>query len=307
MPHFIAFTRRKHLLAVLLGLLLSFSLATLGAFAIGGTSMLPTIGLLFPASASRTHLLPGGTKSGPFSVIPPKTVTPALTTESGGQLTPTSSVPQTPPQIPPTATPSLPSPTPLTTATIHVLAQDTFARPDQPLWGIATDRHVWSADANASPAFSIEGGQGIIEGTGIFTALLGPRVTTSAVLATGSLDLYFPKHANLGVVARWQDANDWYKAYLDGSQLVILKSVQGVQTMLASAPFPALNTFAYSIRFETIGSLLKARAWSTGAPEPTTWLVSVHDNTLSTGRVGIRVLLNDGNMACFRAFFAQTA
>ena len=38
------------------------------------------------------------------------------------------------------------------------LAQDTFLRADQKLWGTASDGQTWSGDANRSNAFSIFGG-----------------------------------------------------------------------------------------------------------------------------------------------------
>ena len=39
----------------------------------------------------------------------------------------------------------------------NVLATDTFQRQNQALWGTASDGRQWAKDANANPAFSING------------------------------------------------------------------------------------------------------------------------------------------------------
>src|SRR5947209_889745 len=63
-----------------------------------------------------------------------------------------------------------------------ILAQDTFQRTDQALWGVASDGQRWEGDANNLAAFSIAGSnhksgqvannQG--QGEQIYNALLGP-------------------------------------------------------------------------------------------------------------------------------------
>src|SRR5207302_5965151 len=57
-----------------------------------------------------------------------------------------------------------PSPTSKSTQpVVHVLAQDTFRRPDQTFWGTASDGHKWGGEANASTEFTISGGIGQIQ------------------------------------------------------------------------------------------------------------------------------------------------
>ena len=45
---------------------------------------------------------------------------------------------------------------------------------------------------------------------------------------------------NFGDVLRWTDNNDWYKAYIDGQNLVIQKKVAGTASILATLPFAAV-------------------------------------------------------------------
>ena len=134
----------------------------------------------------------------------------------------------------PTPTPTqsiLPSPTstgissPTPTATSSpgtTLAQDTFQRASQTYWGKASDSQTWGGDANNSNVFSISGNTGkVSNGNTSYSAVLGPVATNAQVLFSGSISNL--NNVNFGAVLRWKDGNDWYKAYIDGSNLVIQK------------------------------------------------------------------------------------
>src|SRR5436305_6681243 len=109
----------------------------------------------------------------------------------------------------------------------NILATDTFQRADQALWGRTSDGHQWSGDANVKPFFSIQGGKGRVAlGRGPLDAVIGPPTDSVDVTMSGSVN-QFGNTANLGVVLRWTDPNNWYKALIDGNSLVILKSVNG--------------------------------------------------------------------------------
>ena len=59
----------------------------------------------------------------------------------------------------PTASPTAPA-TPTQAAQVlqaSILAQDTFQRADEALWGVASDGQSWQGDANKLAAFSIGG------------------------------------------------------------------------------------------------------------------------------------------------------
>jgi len=146
-----------------------------------------------------------------------------------------------PPTQTPTATPSVtpsPSPSPSPTVTVtpspgSTLAQDTFQRPNQALWGTASDGHTWGGDANTVSAFSILNNTGqISNGNGIYNAVLGSTATDAEVLFSGSMSSY--SNTNLGSVLRWSNTNNWYKAYINGTTLVVQKKVNGATTIIGS-------------------------------------------------------------------------
>lgn len=189
-------------------------------------------------------------------------------------------------------------PTPTT-----ILAQDDFHRPDQPLWGMASDGQSWGADANTSAAFSLVNGAGQIAGkTGTFNAVLGPTGSDIDAVASGLVNRFIGG-ANLGVVVRWSGPDNWYKAFIDGTHLVLLKRVNGSSFQLAAVPFHASGERAYSIRLQATGSTLLARAWPADAAEPVTWLIDAHDLSLVSGQAGIRVVL--AHTVRIRFFFFQ--
>ena len=220
--------------------------------------------------------------------------TPTPTTTPGSTPTPTNTtVPSPTPTLSPTATPS-----PGTT-----LAQDNFQRANQTYWGTASDGLTWGGDANSSQVFSIAGNTGhASNGNASYSAVLGPVASNAQVLFSSSLSSF--NNTNIGAVLRWTDGNDWYKAYIDGSNLVVQKKVKGTTTVLGTAPFVATAGTSYTLRFSVIGSTLSARVWKTGTAEPANWMVTVTDSSLQSGYCGLRMLVQNGAVATYTSFIA---
>jgi hypothetical protein len=108
---------------------------------------------------------------------------------------------------------------------------------------------------------------------------------------------------NIGAVLRWNDGNNWYKAYLDGASLIVQKKVNGTATALSAAAFPATANTSYSLRFRIVGSTLYAKAWATSSAEPTGWMVTTNDKTFQSGYCGLRMQVYS-NVATFTSFQA---
>ncbi len=199
-----------------------------------------------------------------------------------------------PNQPPPNPSPS-PSPsTTVTPAPGTTLAQDTFQRNPQPLWGTATDGQVWGADANTLSNFSITNDSGQVVGSGSsargYTGVLGPKATDAEVQVSGSLSSFGGN--TLGAVLRWGNSNNFYKALINGSKLIILKKVNGTITQLGSASFSATAGTSYTLLFSVSGSSLNASAWPTSGSPPNTWMVSTTDSSLTgAGNCGVLVYL----------------
>jgi len=105
-------------------------------------------------------------------------------------------------------------------------------------------------------------------------------------------------------VLRWTDTNNWYKAYITGTSLVVQKKVSGSTTVLGSAPFAATAGTSYSLRFRVVGTTLYARVWQTGTSEPTSWQITVSDSTFASGYCGLRMLAQNGATATYTSFQA---
>ncbi len=221
------------------------------------------------------------------------------------QLTPfsvTTFVLNTTSQTPPTLSPS-PSVTPSPTAGV-TLAQDTFQRANQTYWGTASDGQKWGGDANSSQVFSIVGNSGqLANGYTSYSAVLGPTATNAQILFSGSMSSF--NNTNMGAVLRWTDGNNWYKAYIDGANLVIQKKVNGSTTILNETAFVAQAGISYTLRFSVVGSTLSAKVWQTGSSEPGNWMATATDSTFQSGYCGLRILVQNGTTAHITAFTAM--
>lgn len=177
-----------------------------------------------------------------------------------------------------------------------VLAQDTFQRTDQTLWGTSSDGRIWGGDANINQAFSIVNHAGQISGgQGALQATLNVTNPDAEILVRGSSNQFDANgDINLGAVLRWQDPNNWYKVLIDGSKLQLLKDVSGKISVLGMKDFRAVAGTNYSIRFRVLGSDLFAKAWPSSQAEPANWMLMLIDTQVTTGMCGIRVLLVPG-------------
>lgn len=186
------------------------------------------------------------------------------------------------------------------------LAQDTFLRPNQSLWGIASDGQSWGADANTLSNFSINANSGQVVGSGTsargYNAVLGPTATDAEVLFSGSLSSYGSN--TLGATLRWGDGNHYYKTLINGKTLTVLKKVGGSLTTLGSVPFAATAGTGYSIRFRAVGTTLTAKVWATGTTEPSGWMVTASDSSLTSGYCGVLAYLANTVTADVTAFQA---
>ena len=185
------------------------------------------------------------------------------------------------------------------------LGTDTFQRANQALWGKASDGQTWGGDANVQGSFSVSGNAGLVSGTGgnSYSAVLGPSAANAEVFATGSLSSF--SSSNFGDVLRWTDGNDWYKAYIDGADLVIQKKVAASAAILATVPFAAAGGTSYTIHFRVVGSTLTANVWASSGSEPSGWMVTATDSSLTSGFAGMRFLTQSGT-ATITAFRANT-
>jgi hypothetical protein len=108
--------------------------------------------------------------------------------------------------------------------------------------------------------------------------------------------------STLGAVLRWSDPNDLYKVYLDGQNLVLLRAMDGMVTPLQIISFPARDGAFYTFRFSATGSRLSAMVWPSDQPAPAGWQISISDSALSTGRAGVRALVQNGAQARITSF-----
>jgi hypothetical protein len=172
------------------------------------------------------------------------------------------------------------------------VAEDTFVRPNQPLWGIASDGvHTWTGDANsATGVFSIVNGHGRINngGTTSYRGQLGNKVANSEAQATAIVNFWNGTSVGLGVTIRVEDANNYYKAYIDGTSFWLQKTQAGSTSTLTMVPFAAQSAVVHTIRLAAIGSTLLAKVWAVPQGEPPDWQLVASDTSFGLGFCGVR-------------------
>ena len=195
-----------------------------------------------------------------------------------------------------------------------LLEQDTFNRPDQNLWGTASDGTRWSGDANTSPDFSISNQRGRIHrtanGHSLYSAILGTAHPDAEILFTTMLDSFNNSH--IGAMLRYTDDNHYYKVLLDGQSLHFLKRINPQQGPTIGQPisYSSQPQTLYTIRFRVSGTTsmtLQAKAWPTNTAEPSDWMITANDtdSTYQTGQGGLRPQI-DQNVTLSVAAFQMT-
>jgi hypothetical protein len=101
---------------------------------------------------------------------------------------------------------------------------------------------------------------------------------------------------------RWTDANNLYKVFLGGGQLIMLKKVAGLVTELKAVAFPVEDGASYTFRCQAVGQLFLASVWPTGQAEPRSWMLTVTDRDLQSGYDGIRLVVQQGTTATITSF-----
>jgi hypothetical protein len=142
----------------------------------------------------------------------------------------------------------------------------------------------------------------VANGSGPHSAVLGPTATNAEVLFAGSVNTF--SGANIGAVLRFTDTNNWYKAYIEGSNLVVQKKVGGTTTTIATTPFAATAGTSYSLRFRVVGTTITAKVWATSSAESANWTITSSDSSLARGNTGLRMQLGTGVTVTYTSFFA---
>ncbi|MFC8199950.1 carbohydrate binding domain-containing protein [Streptomyces sp. NPDC057298] len=184
---------------------------------------------------------------------------------------------------------------------------DTFSRTTFPGWGASDTGPAWVSSGGAVADHYTQGTEAAHQLTSVDVPRLdlipasGTNFEVQADLATFSTATGGPQF--VAVVARATDPDNLYMCQLEftttqGVTLSIRKRVRGAETQLgtyATGLTHGAFTF-YTVRFQVIGTSLKARVWQRGTADPKAWQLSVTDSSLTTGSlVGLRSVRQTAN------------
>jgi len=186
---------------------------------------------------------------------------------------------------------------------IAAFARDLFSRTVSPgsTWGTADQGGAYSNLGLGGTEYEVDGSVGKM-------TMPGNTNRAQALTAMGSqadVDFKVKMAWNVNaagaaqggdLMARVVDVSNHYRAqlrHIAGDQKVYLslaKRVAGVPTTLVVGLEVAASYTPgdfYWVRFRLVGTLLRAKAWKDGDPEPLSWIVETTDTTFTTGYVGL--------------------
>jgi len=196
------------------------------------------------------------------------------------------------------------------TPTFTPVVLDTFTRTVSSNWGTSDTLQVWTITAGTAADFSATGTDARIAHTAV-------NATHSIVLGSIALvdqDLRTSDDSTLAAAPLTQDFVDFYDIrFVDASNhyrlnvarkvantvtLELVKVVAGVTTTIAAATVApgVVPANKINIRFQAIGTQIWAKAWLFGQVEPTSWLVSAVDSSITAaGNLRVSSFLTTGN------------
>lgn len=206
------------------------------------------------------------------------------------------------PILPPANPPPVVNPAPVVPAA-GILAADKFGRTLASGWGTAETGGVWSTTANPN-YFVSNGSASFVSAVATTRRAVLPAVSSlntdaQVTLSVDKAALGGPYYA--GIVGR-QIGSDYYQArvrYVAGGGLELMV-MHGGSTVLQSVAtgFTVVAGQKVQLRVQTSGSgttMIRAKAWITGSPEPSAWTASATDTTPAlqgSGYVGMESYLS---------------
>jgi hypothetical protein len=183
---------------------------------------------------------------------------------------------------------------------------DTFGRTVAGGWGTADSGQAWAV-VGAAADYSVGAGYGVVThptvGIAHLTTLLAPGPDVDLYVDVSASALATGASLFTGPIARAVDNNNHYMARLEllttgGITLTVRKRVAGTETSLGSYTSTLTHVTGawYRVRFQVIGSSLRAKVWAATEVEPGLWQIEVTDSSLTAAaRVGTRSFRNTGN------------
>ncbi|MGW0134821.1 hypothetical protein [Streptomyces sp. NPDC003299] len=191
---------------------------------------------------------------------------------------------------------------------------DTFGRTASGGWGRADSGQTWTVSPVAD--HSVATGYGVASqptAAASHIALMpAPSADVDLYGDVATSTLAVGASVFTGLIARAANNNDLYQARVEfttaGAVVLTLRKRVGGTTETQLATYTTTLTHSagtwYRVRFQVIGSTLRAKVWLASAVEPSAWQVEATDTTFTAAaNVGVRSFRNTGNTAATETRF----
>lgn len=184
---------------------------------------------------------------------------------------------------------------------------DAFQRTVAGGWGATDTGQTWTTTGGSSGDYSVSPGAGAVTAASVnvsrYCLLDAPGADwdQAVSLATDALAVGGSMYPSL--VARYQDGSNVYLARVQFAPggaitLALRRRVAGAESELASYTTALTHQAGVPVRvrWQGIGSTLRARIWAAGQIEPDAWHVTATDTSLTaSGQLGMRTILSPDN------------
>lgn len=196
-------------------------------------------------------------------------------------------------------------------------AVDTFARTAVSGWGSTDIGQAWTVQSGSSGTYLVNGSQGVqthlagaTSTNRITINVNSPDVDERVSFLVDTTDTANPIQVNL--FGRFTDTSNYYQAYAvlntdQSMRLVLAKNVAGSATDLIVYN-PVVNLYHntatwFTLRLRVSGQKLQAKLWPTNVTEPTAWMLSTTDTSLTTGNLAGVGSLDASAAGSFSVYF----
>jgi hypothetical protein len=186
------------------------------------------------------------------------------------------------------------------------LISDTFTRTVVSGWGSTDTGQAWTNSGTAAE-YSVTAGQGRHLNPAVSVShrstITQPSADVDVKVDMGVDQVIFSDDVYLSIMTRFVDSNNFYHARLEFEpagqlvRLVLIYRHGGTEDVLDSE---LIGTFTpgqmFTLRFQTQGQNLRARAWVVGTAEPEVWqVVGTNAAFALPGTVGVRSIRQGAN------------
>jgi len=193
-------------------------------------------------------------------------------------------------------------------------AADSFGRTETAGWGVADTGQEWSTAGGAASHYTTDGQVAEISvsalSSGRYSILAQPHTDADLRVDVRCPTAPTGDSTNGYLLARFTNTTNWYATTAgfseDGHLYLALEKTSSGGFAFVENPTDTGIVFDtgtwYTLRFQVVGTALRAKIWERGTPEPASWFLEASDSDLAAGEaLACRAFVEPGSTVALPA------